>query len=181
MPVWILPMGIYFNSVYVSAQFILFLTCVSFVCSFRVWFVRISFRVFVSLNWRTKRTIQESKETITRTKPKRTENEKRKNDIRKRNELKTQTIRNICYLKRSRIGSKCLWIVHSWLPLRFSLMLCNRRYLIICEYLTLLGVICALDLPPQPTDVFFRAMQMWTKTRIYQSGHQKPTMPNGKW
>ena len=47
--------------------------------------------------------MHETNEPITRTKRKRTENEKRTNDTRKRNEWKTPTIRNICQLKRCRI------------------------------------------------------------------------------
>jgi hypothetical protein len=40
--------------------------------------------------------MHETNEPITRTKRKRTENEKLMNDTRKRSERKTQTIRNIC-------------------------------------------------------------------------------------
>ena len=44
----------------------------------------------------TKRMIHETNEPSTQTKRKQTENEKRTNDTHKRNERKTQTIRNIC-------------------------------------------------------------------------------------
>jgi hypothetical protein len=44
----------------------------------------------------TKRTIRETNKPITQTKRKQTENEKQTNDTHKRNERKTQTIRNIC-------------------------------------------------------------------------------------
>ena len=45
----------------------------------------------------------------------------------------------------------------------FSLKLCSRKYLIVCKYLALLSVICALVLPPQPTGVSFRTIQLGTK------------------
>jgi hypothetical protein len=52
--------------------------------------------VLLENNVTRKRTIHETNEPITGTKRKGTENEKRTNDTRKRNERTTQTIRNMC-------------------------------------------------------------------------------------